>query len=101
MGQCWPKKVRFFPGAEFRWTAARRRKAGVRAWIPEITGERTEESSGLRKGQQILDRLSQVTQEKVKVKAEKGIRFQGQIDSPPTCVSPSFSLQVAEEDSAF
>lgn len=83
------------------WTAARRRKVGFRAWIPEITGERTEESSGIRKGQQILDRLNQVTQERVKVRAEKGISFQGQIDFPPTHVSPSPSLQAAEKDSVF
>lgn len=99
-GWCWPKKVRLLPRTEFMWTAARR-KVGFRAWIPEITGERTDESSGIRKGQQIADRLNQVAQERVKVKAEKGTSFQGPIDSLPTFVSPSPSLQAAEKDSAF
>lgn len=100
-GWCWPKKVRFFPRTEFMWTVDRRRKVGFRAWISEIIGERTEESSGIKKAQQIVDRLNQVTHERVKVKAEKCISFQGQINSLPTCVSPFPSLQAAEKDSAF
>lgn len=81
-------KVRLLPRTEFMWTAARR-KVGFRAWIPEITGERTDETSGIRKGQQIADRLNQVAQERVKVKAENGTSFQGPTDSLPTFVSPS------------
>lgn len=91
-GWCWPKKVRLFPGAEFSGTAASR-KVGFTAQIPEITGERTEESSVVRKSQPILDRLNQVMEERVKVKAEKSISFQRLIDSPPTCVSPSKQLK--------
>lgn len=87
-GWCWPKQVRLLPRTEFMWTAARR-KVGFRAWIQEITGERIEESSGIRKGQQIADRLNQVTQERVKVKAEKGTSFRGPINSLPTFFSLS------------
>lgn len=48
-GLDWPKQVRLFPGTEFMRTAARWRRAGFRAQIPEITGKRTEESSRIRK----------------------------------------------------
>lgn len=95
-------KESFFPGAEIMWTAAGRRVV-FRPWwwIPEVTGERTEESSGIRKDEQMVDRLNRVTQERIKVKAKKGINFQGQIDSLPTLASPSPSLQTAEKDFVF
>lgn len=71
----WPKKVRFFPGVEFIRTAAGRRLADFRAsWRKsKITGERTEKSCRVRKGQWRVEMLNQVTQERVKVKAGKDI----------------------------
>lgn len=82
------------------WTAASR-KVGFRAQIPEVISGRTEDSSGIRKSQPILDRPNQVKEERVKVKAEKGIGFQEQINSLPTCVSPSSSPQAAGKDSGW